>query len=332
LGKTNDIINKKIGVLIMSLQTAGIHHITAFASDPQGIVDFYAGILGLRMVKKTINFDAPEVYHLYFGDEGGSPGSIITFFPSPGSRKGRIGGGQVGITTYAVPQGSLGFWENRLASFGVAVTKTSRFSEQYLQFSDNEGLGLEIVERAEGAKSTWSFGGITPDEAIKGFGGAVLFSTNPVKTIDAIENLLGFKKVGEDAIYARLQSNGEIGNVIDIPLAVVERGNDGAGAVHHIAWRAKDFDQHLEWRSSVEAYGYHPTPVIDRQYFNAIYFREAGGILFEIATDPPGFANDEPAESLGEKLMLPEWYEPHRAEIEANLQQIKVRILEGKQV
>jgi glyoxalase family protein len=315
----------------MTLQTAGIHHVTAFASDPQGIVDFYAGILGLRMVKKTINFDAPEVYHLYFADEAGSPGSIITFFPSPGSRKGRIGGGQVGITSYAVPQGSLGFWENRLASFGIATTKISRFSEQYLQFKDKEGLGLEIVERSEGTKSTWSFGGITPDEAIKGFGGAVLYSTNPAKTIDAVENLLGFKRVGEDGTYARLQSNGEIGNVIDIPLAAVERGSDGAGAVHHIAWRASDFAQHLEWRSAAEAYGFHPTPVIDRQYFNAIYFREAGGILFEIATDPPGFANDEPAESLGEKLMLPEWFEPHRAEIEANLQPIKARALEANQ-
>lgn len=314
----------------MTLQTAGIHHVTAFASDPQGIVDFYAGILGLRMVKQTINFDAPEVYHLYFGDEGGSPGSIITFFPSPGSRKGRIGGGQVGITSYAVPEGSLSFWEARLASFGIAVTKTTRFEEHYLQFSDKEGLGLEIVERAAGAKSTWSFGGVTPDVAIKGFGGAVLFSTNPAKTMDAIEKLLGFNKLGEDATYARFQSHGEIGNVIDIPLLAVERGSDGAGAVHHIAWRAIDNEQHLNWRADVEAYGYHPTPVIDRQYFNALYFREAGGILFEIATDPPGFANDEPAETMGGKLMLPEWYEPHRAQIEANLQPIKVRVLEGK--
>ncbi|CAK4823912.1 unnamed protein product [Aphanomyces euteiches] len=234
-------------------------------------------------------------------------------------------------TTVDYPLYHKSFWENRLASFGIATTTISRFSEQYLQFTDKEGLGLEIVERADGAKSTWSFGGITPNEAIKGFGGAVLFSTNPAKTIDAVENLLGFRKVGEDGTYVRLQSTGEIGNVIDIPLAAVERGSDGAGAVHHIAWRAADFEQHLEWRSAAETYGYHPTPVIDRQYFNAIYFREAGGILFEIATDPPGFANDEPADSLGEKLMLPEWYEPHRAEIEANLQPIKVRVLEGNQ-
>ncbi len=315
----------------MTIQTAGIHHVTAFASNPQGIVDFYAGILGLRMVKQTINFDAPEVYHLYFGDEAGSPGSIITFFPSPGSRKGRIGGGQVGITSYAVPEGSLGFWENRLRSFNIAVTKTTRFSENYLQFTDKEGLGLEIVERAEGVNSTWSFGGVTPEVAIKGFGGAVLFSTNPVKTIDAIENMLGFKKAGEDGTYARFLSSGTVGNVIDIPLTAVERGSDGAGAVHHIAWRALDNEQQLAFRSAVEAFGYHPTPVIDRQYFNAIYFREAGGILFEIATDPPGFANDETADALGEKLMLPEWYEPHRDQIVANLQPIKVRVVEANQ-
>jgi glyoxalase family protein len=314
----------------MSLHSAGIHHVTAFASNPQENVDFYAGILGLRLVKKTINFDAPEVYHLYFGNESGSPGTIITFFPWPESRKGRVGGGQVGITTYAVPLGSFEFWEQRLESFGIAVTKVQRLSEQYLHFVDNEGLQLELIERESGAHSTWSFGGISTDKAIKGFGGAVLFSLNPQKTIDALEQILGFKKVGEDADYVRLQSTGEIGNIIDVPLVAAVRGSDGAGTIHHIAWRATDFEQHLEWRSAVEKYGYHPTPVIDRQYFNALYFREAGGILFEIATDPPGFAKDEPAESLGEKIMLPQWFEPHRAQIEGNLLPIQVRELAVK--
>lgn len=315
----------------MSLQTAGIHHITAFARDPQANVDFYAGVLGLRLVKKTINFDAPEVYHLYFGNEAGSPGTIVTFFPWPGSRKGRIGGGQVGITTYVVPQGSLGFWESRLESFGIPVKKVTRFSEAYLQFSDNEGLGLELVEREEGPNSKWSFGGIPADKAIKGFGGAVLFSVNPKKTMDALERLLGLSKVAEDLSYARYRSTGDLGNVIDVPLAAMNGGSDGAGTVHHIAWRAKDFEQHEAWRSSVEKYGYRPTPIIDRQYFNALYFREGGGILFEIATDPPGFSKDEPAAALGEKLMLPEWFEPYRSQIEANLLPIQVRALEGKQ-
>jgi glyoxalase family protein len=315
----------------MTLQTTGIHHITAFASDPQGNVDFYASILGLRLVKKTINFDAPEVYHLYFGNEKGSPGTIITFFPAPGTTKGRIGGGQVGVTSYVVPQGSLSFWENRLESFGISVTKVNRFAEQYLKFDDNEGLHLELVEREEGENSTWSFGGISADKAIKGFGGAVLFSVKPQKTMHALEHILGFTKVEESAEYARYRSVGDIGNVVDVPLATMDSGVGGAGTVHHIAWRAKDFEQHEEWRTAVQNYGYRPTPVIDRQYFNAIYFREAGGILFEIATDPPGFANDEPAESLGQKLMLPEWFEPHRAQIEANLYPIQVRELEGEQ-
>ncbi|RAV15312.1 ring-cleaving dioxygenase [Paenibacillus contaminans] len=313
----------------MTMQTAGIHHITAFASDPQANVDFYAGVLGLRLVKKTINFDAPEVYHLYFGDEAGSPGTIITFFPWPESRRGRIGGGQVGITTYVIPPGSMAFWEQRLEGFGIAAAKVSRFNEQYLQFSDNEGLRLELVEREEGPRSSWSFGGITADHAIKGFGGAVLFSVNSQKTIEVLENVLGLQKVGEDAEYARLKAAGDIGNVIDVPLANMGWGGGGAGTVHHIAWRAKDFAEHADWQSAVSQYGYQPTQIIDRQYFNAIYFRESGGILFEIATDPPGFAKDEPAESLGEKLMLPEWFEPHRAEIEANLLPIEVRVLEG---
>lgn len=313
----------------MTLQTNGIHHITAFARDPQANVDFYAGILGLRLVKRTINFDAPEVYHLYFGNEAGSPGTIITFFPWPNSRKGSVGGGQVGATVYAVPKGALPYWEQRLTGFGIEVGRATRFSETYLQFTDNEGLRLELVEREEGAESAWSFGGIPPERAIKGFGGAVLFSTNPQKTMQTLERLLGFEKIAEDAEYARLRSSGDIGNIVDVPLAAMDRGRDGAGTVHHIAWRAQDFEQHEHWRGKVAEYGYHPTPIVDRQYFHALYFRESGGILFEIATDPPGFARDEPFEALGEKLMLPEWFEPHRDQIEANLLPIRVREVEG---
>lgn len=312
----------------MSLQTTGIHHITAFARDPQANIDFYAGTLGLRLVKKTINFDAPEVYHLYFGDKGGNPGTIITFFPWPTSRKGRVGGGQVGISTFVVPIGALGFWEDRFKRFGISMMKASRFSEQYLQFSDKEGLRLEIVERAEGANSEWSFGGIPTDKAIKGLGGAVLFSIDSAKTMNALEHILGMKKVGEDQSYARFQTSADIGNLIDVPVANIEMGAGGAGTVHHIAWRAKDFDEHLQWQNKVSQAGYQPTEIKDRQYFKAIYFREAGGILFEIATDPPGFANDEAAELLGEKLMLPSWFEPNRTQIEANLHPIQVRELD----
>ncbi|WP_020614926.1 ring-cleaving dioxygenase [Paenibacillus daejeonensis] len=310
------------------MQTTGIHHITAFARDPQANVDFYAGVLGLRLVKRTINFDAPEVYHLYFGDQAGNPGTIITFFPWPDSRKGRVGGGQVGITTYVVPAGALPFWEERLQRLGISVMKAERFGEAYLQFSDNEGLRLEIVARSEGAESEWSFGGIPADKAIKGFGGAVLFSTKSAQTMSVLEDVMGLRKVGSDQGYTRFQATGDLGNLIDVPESDMEWGAGGAGTVHHIAWRADDYEQHESWRYEVQLAGYQPTPIIDRQYFNAIYFREAGGILFEIATDPPGFAHDEPADSLGEKLMLPAWYEKARAEIEANLLPIEVRELD----
>ncbi|MCP1424162.1 glyoxalase family protein [Paenibacillus xylanexedens] len=311
----------------MTIQTAGIHHITAFAGDPQANVDFYAGVLGLRLVKKTINFDAPDVYHLYFGDEHGSPGTIITFFPSAGSPRGKIGGGQVGITSYVIPPGSIGFWQNRLEQYNIEVTKTSRFNEDLLQFEDGEGLRLELVEREEGATSTWAHEGIPTDKAIKGFGGAVLFSVNPQRTMDALEKILGFVRVSENEEYARFRSSGDIGNVVDVPVTRIPLGMGGAGTVHHIAWRAKDDEEHAQWSETVRDYGYQPTPVRDRQYFNAIYFREAGGILFEIATDPPGFAKDEPADSLGQKLMLPEWFEKYRPQIEDNLQPIVVRTL-----
>lgn len=313
---------------MMTIQTAGIHHITAFAGDPQANVDFYAGVLGLRLVKKTINFDAPDVYHLYFGDENGRPGTIITFFPSAGSPRGKIGGGQVGITSYVIPPGTIGFWQDRLEQYNIEVTKTSRFNEELLQFEDSEGLRLELVEREEGAPSTWVHEGIPVDKAIKGFGGAVLFSVNPQRTMDALNKILGFTKVDENEEYVRFRSVGDIGNVVDVPVTRMSLGAGGAGTVHHIAWRAKDFTEHEQWREAVQQYGYQPTPVRDRQYFNAIYFREAGGILFEIATDPPGFAKDEPAESLGQKLMLPEWFEPYRAQIEGNLQPIQVRTVE----
>ncbi|GGG03192.1 ring-cleaving dioxygenase [Paenibacillus abyssi] len=312
----------------MNKQTAGIHHITSFVGDPQGNVDFYAGVLGLRLVKKTINFDAPEVYHLYFGNEAGSPGTAITFFPSANNRRGRIGGGQVGITTYVVPTGSFDFWEERMRKLKVAHTVTERFSERYLQFKDYDGLQLEIVEREEGPLSKWSFGGVPADKAIKGFGGALLYSVAPDKTMELLQQVMGLERVGQEGDYVRFRAAGDLGNVIDINHTAMGWGIGGAGTVHHIAWRAKDDQDHQSWRNHIQQHGFQPTPIIDRQYFNAIYFREAGGILFEIATDTPGFATDEQADVLGEKLMLPDWFEPHRQQIEEGLAPIQVRVLE----
>lgn len=312
----------------MSKKTMGIHHITAIVGHPQENVDFYAGVLGLRLVKQTVNFDDPGTYHLYFGNEGGKPGSIITFFPWPGAHQGVIGDGQVGVTSYVVPKGALEFWKKRLEKYNVRFTIMNRFGEEYLEFDDPHGLHLEIVEREEGENNTWTFGEVTPEVAIKGFGGATLLSTQPNKTAELLENVMGLELVGKEGDFARYRSTADIGNIIDVKLTPIGRGQMGVGTVHHIAWRAIDDEDQLDWKKHVSNNGYGVTPVQDRNYFNAIYFREHGEILFEIATDPPGFAHDESQETMGEKLMLPSQYEPHRDQIEQILLPIQVRELD----
>ncbi|MGA9226768.1 MAG: ring-cleaving dioxygenase [Mesobacillus sp.] len=306
-----------------------MHHITAIVGHPQENIDFYAGVLGLRLVKQTVNFDDPGTYHLYFGNEGGKPGTIITFFPWPDAYRGKIGDGQVGVTSYVVPSGAMGFWEERLQKFNVAFTKMERFGEQFLEFDDPHGLHLEIVERAEGEVNTWTFGGVTPEDAIKGFGGVTLLSARPEQTAELLEKVMELEKVGEEGDFVRYRSTADIGNIIDLKLTSIGRGEMGVGTVHHIAWRAKDDEDQLDWQKYVAANGYGVTPVQDRNYFNAIYFREHGEILFEIATDPPGFAHDESLETMGEELKLPQQYESHRETIENILLPITVRELEG---
>ncbi|MGG1117103.1 putative ring-cleaving dioxygenase MhqO [Bacillus licheniformis] len=312
----------------MKKKTSGIHHITAIVGHPQENVDFYAGVLGLRLVKKTVNFDDPGTYHLYFGNEGGKPGTIITFFPWVGARRGVIGDGQVGVTSYIVPKGAMAFWENRLAKFNVPYTKMNRFGEEYLEFDDPHGLHLEIVEREEGEKNNWKIGEITPDNAIKGFGGATLLSKQPEKTAELLEKVMGLEKVGEEGAFVRFRSSGDIGNMIDLKLTTIGSGQMGTGTVHHIAWRAIDDNDQLEWQKYVAENGYRVTPVQDRNYFNAIYFREHGEILFEIATDPPGFAHDESHQTMGEQLMLPAQYEHYREQLERRLIPITVKALD----
>jgi glyoxalase family protein len=309
----------------MTKKTMGIHHITAIVGHPQENVDFYAGVLGLRLVKQTVNFDDPGTYHLYFGNGGGKPGTIITFFPWAGARPGIIGDGQVGVTSYVVPTGAFKFWEQRLEKFNVPFTKMDRFGEQYLEFADPHGLHLEIVEREAGEVNTWNFGGVTPEVAIKGFGGATLLSTQPHNTAELLEKVMGLEFIGEEGDFIRFRSSADIGNVIDLKSTPIGRGQMGVGTVHHIAWRAIDDEDQLDWKKYVAANGYGVTPVQDRNYFNAIYFREHGEILFEIATDPPGFTHDESQATMGEKLMLPEQYEPQRAQLERELIPIEVR-------
>lgn len=306
----------------------GIHHITAIVGHPQGNVDFYAGVLGLRLVKKTVNFDDPATYHLYFGNDGGKPGTIITFFPWANAQQGQIGDGQVGVTAYAIPQGSLAFWKQRLAKFNVQYTEMERFGEEVLAFDDPHGLHLELVEREAGETNTWTTGEITPQYAIKGFAGATLYSANPSETAKLVEEIMGLEVVGQEGDYIRFRSSADIGNVIDLKLTTNGRGIMGVGTVHHIAWRATDNEDQLDWQKYISQHGYGVTPVRDRNYFNAIYFREHGEILFEIATDPPGFAHDESPETMGEKLMLPEQFEPYRAGMERRLIPIEVRELD----
>jgi glyoxalase family protein len=309
----------------MTKKTLGIHHITAIVGDPQENVDFYASLLGLRLVKKTVNFGDKVRYHLYFGNEEGAPGTLITFFAWPGAVNGKVGDGEVGVSSYVVPVGAIDFWKTRLESFKVSYTEIERFGEQYLQFQDPHGLLLEIVEREEGAPNRWEFGSVTEDVAIKGLGGATLFSAKSAETAEVLNNVLGLELVGEEGDYIRFKSASELGNIIDIKATSFGKGEQGPGVVHHIAWRTKDDAEQLAWKSFVEGNGYEVTPVRDRNYFKAIYFSEPGGTLFEIATDPPGFAHDESLETMGEKLMLPKQFEDEREKLESILIPVKVR-------
>ncbi|HEU4642472.1 MAG TPA: VOC family protein [Gemmatimonadaceae bacterium] len=307
----------------------GIHHVTAIASDPQRNLDFYVGMLGLRLVKRTVNFDDPETYHFYFGDDVGHPGSIMTFFPWPGARRGRQGTGQVAVTSFAVLPGALGFWVERLVRHGIAYEGPTKRAgagagaEQVLAFKDPDGLMLEIVADA-GAEARPAWGdapGIPRDRAIHGFHGVTLWVENGDATERVLVDTLGFRAVREMASTRRYAAgDGGPGTLVDVrSIGGFVRGTGGAGTVHHVAWCVADDEAQLALRARVVEAGLAPTPVIDRSYFHSVYFREPAGVLFELATVPPGFAIDEPAEHLGERLMLPPQYEPHRAEIEAVL-------------
>ena len=309
-------------------KTQGIHHITAIVGNPQENVDFYAGVLGLRLVKKTVNFDDPDTYHFYFGNKNGDPGTIITFFPWVGARKGIIGGGQVGVTTYLIPRGSMPFWLERLIRFNIKTTITQRFGETYLSFNDIHGLQLELVERETLTKNDWTFGAVTSNMAIQGFGGGILLSTNYLATEKTLTKTLGLEKIDEDDEFIRFKSTADIGNIIDLKKVNVRPGLSGVGTVHHIAWRALDDQDQLEWQELIHNDGYSVTNVRDRNYFNAIYFREHGDILFEVATNPPGFAIDESIDTLGEALKLPLQYEGYREQLNQVLPKIVIRKLD----
>lgn len=302
---------------------SGIHHVTAIASDPQKNLDFYTGVLGLRLVKLTVNFDDPGTYHFYFGNDEGSPGSILTFFPWPGASRGVVGNGQVSAATFAVPSGSLEYWTSRLAQQQVRTADAgTRFGERVLRLADPDGLPLEIVAtpHADPARA-WRAGPVAAEHAICGFHSATLSEEGYEQTAALLVDEMGLLAVGSEGNRYRYAAAGRgAGTIVDVLCAPDARaGRSGAGTVHHIAWRTADDAQQIAWRTALVQGGYNVTPVIDRIYFHSIYFREPGGVLFEIATDPPGFAVDEPREHLGERLMLPPWLEPERAAIERSL-------------
>ncbi len=303
----------------MSIKFAGIHHVTAIADDPQENVDFYSGVLGLRLVKKTVNFDDPGSYHLYYGDATGNPGTIMTFFSWPGAPRGRIGTGQVSATSFAVAEDSLGYWIERLLQHGVRFEQPKRrFDETVLAFSDPDGLAVELVSRPGGnGGGVWEQSPVPPEHAIRGIPGVTLSERSGDVTVNLLENLLGFEKVEEEngrARYLTTSSGGSFADVLEQPSGPA--GQTAVGTVHHVAWRAPDDATQEAWRGEISDRGLHVTPILDRSYFHSIYFREPGGVLFEIATDPPGFAVDEDPDHLGENLKLPPWLEKDRGRIE----------------
>jgi len=306
----------------------GIHHVTALADDAQKNIDFYAGILGLRMVKKTINFDAPDVYHLYYGDEKGNPGTIMTFFPFPGLDRGRHGKGQMTATSLSVPDISLDYWMKRLSKFNVSVSKPQqRFdSEMFLSLEDVDGLGLELVFNKNDQRPGFTYGHIPLECAVKGFYGAALSEEGYERTAGLLLGAMDHELTMERGNRFRYSASGKPGDFIDI-LCVPDamRGLGGSGTIHHIAFATQDDATQLEARDKLLTRGLNVTPVLDRQYFHSIYFREPGGILFEVATNPPGFLYDEELSHLGESLKLPPWLEPSRGDIEKGLQPVKVQ-------
>ncbi|CAM2881249.1 ring-cleaving dioxygenase [Rariglobus hedericola] len=306
----------------------GLHHITAIASNPQANVDFYTGILGLRLVKKTVNFDDPSAYHLYYGDESGRPGSIITFFYWPGHEaRGRVGSGQTTAIVFAAPATSLDFWQARLQTNNVAATRRNRFSEDVVAFADPDGIPVEIVAVTNDTRSGWTTATIPADHALRGMHTAELTVRAPQATEKLITDTMGYRLVRRDGDRARFTaaSGEQSGNYIDvIANASAAPGAGGSGTVHHIAFSVPNDATELVMQKALQNAGYSVSEVRDRNYFHSIYYREPGGILFEIATANPGFAVDESLASLGTALKLPVQFERARTQIEKLLPPISV--------
>lgn len=304
----------------MDNKILGLHHITAIAGQAQRNYDFYTKVLGVRLVKKTVNFDDPGTYHFYYGDEAGTPGSILTFFPWEGIQKGRIGTGMATEIGYAVPSGSLEFWLNRFETLKVKHEPVKEsFGEQFIQFEDPDGLLLKvIVPSAEDNRKPWTTGEINEKVATKGFHSVVLTVRNVQPTARVLTDIFGYRQLSQEGNrYRFITDANATANIVDIIEDPNGRpGINAGGTNHHVAFRAKDDNIMMEFREKVRKAGLNITEKIDRNYFYSLYFREPNGVLFEIASDNPGFATDESLSELGTHLMLPRQYEPSRKEIE----------------
>ncbi len=311
----------------MNTPIPGLHHVTAICGDAQRNHEFYTRTMGLRLVKKTVNFDDPGTYHLYYADGAGTPGSVLTFFPWPNMPKGRSGPGQISAAAFATSEAGLVYWQRRLKESGVPVRgPMQRFDEVYVEFDDPDGMKLELVVADQASAFTpWSQSPVPPAMQLRGFHSVTLAEDGYERTHALLTREMGWTFSGQSGERFRYRAPGNgpaaIVDVLCLPGAKV--GVAGMGTVHHVAFRVPDDNAQETWRQSLAENGHNISPMRDRTYFHSIYFREPGGILFEIATDTPGFAHDEPAETMGERLMLPDQFEPMRRRLEGLLPVLK---------
>ena len=306
-------------------QIKGLHHVTSMAADAWTNNHFFTKALGLRRVKKTVNFDAPDVYHLYYGDEVGTPGTVMTYFPFPDIGRSRPGTGEVGTTVFSVPQGSLGYWQDRLAQHGATGLKTEEtFGENRLNFAGPDDDGFALVEVKDDARAPWTENGVDADHAIRGFHSVSMRLRDEGATAELLK-YMGYQTLDKkDDVTRLIMPDGNDARFIDLEtLPNINRGLQGAGSVHHVAFAVDNRATQLEVRKALMDTGYNVTPVIDRDYFWAIYFRTPGGVLFEVATNEPGFNRDEDTAHLGEGLMLPQQHNHLRPILAEHLQKLE---------
>ncbi|MGA9639711.1 VOC family protein [Flavobacterium sp.] len=311
----------------MNTLITGIHHVTAIAGGAQKNLEFYAGILGLRLVKKTVNFDAPEVYHLYYGDEQGNPGSVLTFFPYQGLKMGRHGKGMLNTTTFSVPMDSIGFWTERFKRFGITYKEPQeRFEDEIvIYFEDQDGLGLELVFNDVDNRIGYYSGSFDETNAIRGFHNVEIWQEGYELTAGVLTQQLDHNLIAEKGNRFRFAADDKSGNYVDLVCAPDSlKGLAGSGMVHHLAFKTPNKGSQEALREKIVERGLNPTPILDRNYFTSIYFKEPGGVLFEVATEIPGFTVDEDLAHLGEELQLPEWFEKQRADLITKLPEIAI--------